>query len=64
MATRVSQDEYQDAVNNYQGWCVKCKSFTTDCVEPDAHGYECDECGKRSVVGAEDALLIGAITLE
>lgn len=61
MATKVSQSEFQSACNDYLGWCVKCKAFTTDSVEPDAHGYECDECGKRSVIGAEDALMLGAI---
>jgi len=59
----VSQDDYEEATENYAGFCVACGKFTNDGVEPDAHGYECDCCGARKVCGAEDALLCGYIDI-
>lgn len=48
---------YQNAVDNYEGWCKTCQRFTGDQVEPDAEDRECEECGEDSVVGAENALV-------
>ena len=28
-----------------------------EAVEPDAEGYECESCGERAVMGAEQVLL-------
>ena len=57
----VSMVEYEEATESYLGWCTECKSFTRDSTEPDAEGYDCPECGENSVMGAEQALLIGEI---
>lgn len=38
------------------GFCVACGSDADGC-EPDARNYECDECGKRAVFGAEELLM-------
>ncbi|MDP2676467.1 MAG: hypothetical protein Q8O83_02165 [bacterium] len=57
----VSFEDYQDAVDSYQGWCPVCQSFTRDTTEPDAEGYNCPVCGEHKVVGAEQALLLGMI---
>lgn len=38
------------------GFCTECGS-EHECVEPDAEGYECQECGERKVMGAEQVLL-------
>lgn len=38
------------------GFCVACGADADGC-EPDARGYECEECGKRSVYGAEELML-------
>ncbi len=62
--TLVSTADYEDATENYRGFCVRCKEFTRDNTEPDAHGYDCPACEQRSVVGAEDALMEGLIELE
>jgi hypothetical protein len=61
---KVTESYFKEAVDDNLGWCTKCKDFTTGCCEPDAHRYECDECGKNSVYGAEEALLLGLITIE
>lgn len=38
------------------GVCVEC-GFVQGGCEPDAEGYECEECGKLAVYGMEQALL-------
>lgn len=38
------------------GICLNC-GHVQDGVEPDAVGYECDECGKESVCGPDEVLL-------
>lgn len=50
-----------DAISNdlNNGYCLLCGA-EHDGVEPDAHGYQCDECGSHSVTGAEDIMLIYA----
>lgn len=39
------------------GFCIACGEDAEGC-EPDAEGYECEHCGKRSVYGAEQLLLM------
>jgi predicted RNA-binding Zn-ribbon protein involved in translation (DUF1610 family) len=43
-------------LTNY-GFCLACGA-QADSVEPDAAGYQCDECGKNEVYGAEELLLM------
>ena len=38
-----------------RGFCVACGAEAYG-VEPDARGYVCDECGKRTVYGADELL--------
>lgn len=42
------------------GFCIHCGA-EVDGVEPDARGYECEECGERKVYGAEELLMMLAI---
>jgi thiol-disulfide isomerase/thioredoxin len=62
-AVKVSEADYAEAVEFYTGWCKSCKAFTTGSVEPDAEDYECEACGEPEVIGAEDALMFGLITI-
>ena len=41
------------------GFCLQCGEKHYG-VEPDAEGYECERCGARAVMGAENIILIGA----
>ena len=43
--------------DNNEGLCMACGEIS-DCVEPDARGYECESCGERKVYGATEALLM------
>ncbi len=38
------------------GFCMACGAEQDD-VEPDARGYNCEQCGEDSVYGAEDLVL-------
>lgn len=38
------------------GFCLACGAENYG-VEPDARKYECEECGKRAVYGAEEILI-------
>jgi hypothetical protein len=57
----ITLDEVMAAVqeDNNIGFCLSCGE-QADCVEPDAHGYECECCGEHAVMGAEEILLTGA----
>jgi hypothetical protein len=51
-------------VNDDLGYCTNCREFTNDGCEPDARKYECVKCGARTVFGAEEALIMGAIKFD
>lgn len=65
MHASITTDRVIEAVraSNFElsnpGFCVGCGA-DADGVEPDAERYECEECGKRSVYGAEQVLIMGA----
>jgi hypothetical protein len=62
MAT-IDEDEFREAVDSNLGWCYACEDFTNSGVEPDAENYECECCGRRAVMGAEQALIEGYIEI-
>ena len=39
-----------------EGFCVECGAGRGGC-EPDAQNYECENCGKRAVFGAEELMM-------
>lgn len=41
----------------YMGFCLACGAEAYG-VEPDARRYECEECGKEKVYGAEELLMM------
>lgn len=49
------------AEDDYQGWCIVCGDWTHDSCEPDAHRYECPECERSTVFGAEELVICGLI---
>lgn len=62
MAT-VTENEYQQATRDYIGWCTVCEEFTRDSTEGDAEKYDCPKCEGNTVMGAENALILGEITI-
>ena len=59
-AKTFSLEDIQDADDMYQGFCLACGA-RRDCCEPDARKYECEECGKHTVYGAQEIVLMGLV---
>jgi len=53
-----ANDDMSALVEEYidHGICYTCGNLQSG-VEPDAEGYECDECGARAVGGLELAMV-------
>jgi hypothetical protein len=62
--TSFTEDDFKDMRDDYMGFCPDCCDFTRDCTEPDAEHYDCPDCEKNNVVGAEQALIMGLIDIE
>jgi len=46
----------------YEGYCTYCGEFTHDMTESDAREYDCPVCDNNTVYGAEEALFEELIT--
>lgn len=46
----ITLDELQEMEDNYEGLCTKCGSIRPN-TEPDAEGYNCEDCGENAVIG-------------
>ena len=57
----ISEHEYHQHQNDYDGCCLSCGEWTSGGVEPDAEGYECESCGAAEVFGAEQLLIMGIV---
>lgn len=58
---QITIEEFEEARDSDQGYCLVCKDWTHDSAEPDARNYECPVCEKRQVFGAEECLLRGLV---
>jgi len=63
MATRISIGSFEQACEEYEGYCTACQAFTRGECEPDARKYECPDCGQRTVYGAEEAMMMGLLDI-
>jgi len=45
--------------NDYIGYCIKCGAEHYG-IEPDARKYKCEECGKNTVYGAQEIIIMYA----
>ena len=59
----MSMEEYYDASDSHEGYCTKCKELTCDMCEPYAENYPCPDCENNSVMGIENAMLLGYIEI-
>ena len=59
---KIDQDRVIEAIEQDDdlGFCLGCGTEAFG-VEPDAQGYECEECGENLVFGAEEILLMGEV---
>lgn len=60
----MSEDEFLNHREEYNGICLACSDITYGEVEPDARRYQCATCGKKHVYGIEELLLMGRIEIE
>jgi Zn finger protein HypA/HybF involved in hydrogenase expression len=60
---KITQKRFETAMEKYEGWCTTCCRFTRNQTEPDAEEYDCWKCNGKTVMGAEQALLLGEIEL-
>ena len=61
---KLTEQEAAENSGNHFGYCTECDDITTDGgVEPDADGYECDQCGNDTVKGIEQAVIDGDIQI-
>jgi len=62
MAKVITEKVFSTACDQYKGFCTTCQKFTRRECEPDAREYDCPRCKRPTVYGAEEALIMGAIT--
>ena len=58
----LTEEEYRSLVSEYGGFCLDCREEACG-IEPDARNYLCESCGRESVFGAEELLLMGHINI-
>jgi hypothetical protein len=61
-ALSMTSKEYRVRTEEYEGICLKCGESRYQC-EPDAEQYECESCGKNTVYGIEQLMIMGRIFL-
>ena len=63
MHPSITFDVIRDAIErretslDHPGFCIDCGEEHFEC-EPDARNYECENCGKLKVFGAEEILFM------
>lgn len=57
----ITEEEFMEADENNDGFCLSCGEQTDGGVEPDALRYKCEVCEKNSVYGAQECLMMGYI---
>lgn len=60
---KINSEEYENLCEEHAGYCKKCDEITSYDVEPDAEGYECEQCQNLSVMGLEGALILGHVEI-
>jgi len=59
----ISEEEYLEHTESYDGICLHCGEWSFGGCEPDARNYECESCGLKKVMGAEMALVAGHLDI-
>lgn len=57
---RMNTETYHELDQSYTGLCIGCGAERDGC-EPDARNYDCEECEKNLVFGAQELLVMGRI---
>ena len=59
----LSEDDFMEHNDSYDGICLHCGEWSFGGCEPDARNYECESCGAKQVMGAEMAMVAGYIEI-
>lgn len=59
----MTEEEYCSYDEDYTGLCIACGEGTAGC-EPDAREYQCDGCGRRTVYGVPELLIMGLVEIK
>jgi hypothetical protein len=57
----ITLEEYLELKEEYIGVCIEC-GWQQDNVEPDGRNIPCEECGRPTVFGVEELLIMGLVT--
>lgn len=60
---RITESQYTEHRNNYDGYCIACGEIQFGGCEPDAEKYRCEACGERTVYGIEMLIFTGNLDL-
>lgn len=63
MTYYMTEDQYKELRNLDGGICTECGAARVGDTEPDAEGYECEECGENAVQGIDNALISGTVDI-
>lgn len=61
---KIEEAVFREWDAEFAGYCKECDEQTNWGVEPDAEGYRCEECGKKSVMGMAQALIMGFVSIK
>lgn len=59
---KITEGTYQALEDEYMGICRVCLDTACEC-EPDARNYKCGSCNAKTVYGAQELMMMGAIDL-
>lgn len=62
MVFKMTEDEFFNGNENYEGLCLSCRDKVLG-VEPDACNYECESCGEKQVFGLQELLTMGELEI-
>ena len=60
---RMTEEDYHHHCNDCNGVCQECGEIRIGSTEPDAENYPCEECGNRTVLGMELAMVLNVIEI-
>lgn len=52
-------EQIEEAIQDMEGFCTNCEDIVDVRCEPDAQGYLCPYCNSNTVMGVENALMMG-----
>lgn len=63
VSVKLTEEEYVEHENGYDGLCSACGEWQCGDTEPDAEDYPCSSCGKKKVLGIMNAMIYGLIEI-